>query len=65
MRHALGLDRVPGGVSPQGDDRIICDMRADGTSESGYGHALCGGKEAEVAARIGAGFMPNWKLGQP
>lgn len=65
VRRSLGLDAVPGGVSPQGDDRIIYDLRADDTSDSGYGHPFCGGREADVAERIGAAYVPVWaKAGQ-
>jgi len=41
LRDALGLDFVPGGVSPTGDDNIIYDIGGDGTSESGFGHPEC------------------------
>ncbi len=42
VRHALGLDYVPGGVSPTGDDNIIYDITA-GTKQSlsGFGHPEC------------------------
>jgi len=38
LRHALGLDHLPGGVSPTGDDNLIIDI-VGGTSASGWGHA--------------------------
>lgn len=38
LRDALGLDHVPGGVSPTGDDNMVLDF-AGGTSPSGWGHA--------------------------
>jgi len=38
LRHALGLDHVPGGVSPTGDDNMVLDF-VDGASPSGWGHA--------------------------
>ena len=56
VRKALGLGRVPTGVSPNKDDGMIYDI-ANGTSKSGFGHPACGGKEADVAREIGAGAM--------
>ncbi len=50
-RAALGLDNVPGGVSPQKDDNIIYD-RKNGASAGGYGHPTCGGSEVEVANKL-------------
>ena len=38
LRHALGLDHIPGGVSPTGDDNLVIDI-VDGKSASGWGHA--------------------------
>lgn len=38
LRHALGLDHLPGGVSPTGDDNLVIDT-VGGTSASGWGHA--------------------------
>ena len=38
LRHALGLDHVPGGVSPTGDDNMVMDW-SGGASASGWGHA--------------------------
>jgi len=38
LRHALGLDHLPGGVSPTGDDNMVVDW-ANGSSASGWGHA--------------------------
>lgn len=40
VRDILGLDFVPAGVSPTGDDNIIYDF-ANGTSPSGFGHPQC------------------------
>ena len=60
VRHALGLDHVPAGVSPEHNDGIIYDMLPDKTSASGYGHANCKGSEAQVAEQIHAGFVPDW-----
>src|SRR5262245_17612377 len=48
VRKALGLGKVPAGVSPNKDDGIIYDISA-GTSKGGFGHPTCGGKEADVA----------------
>jgi uncharacterized protein GlcG (DUF336 family) len=53
-RSALGLDKVPAGVHPNGNDGIIYDI-ANGASASGFGHPKCGGAEDTVAAQIGAG----------
>ena len=38
LRDALGLDHVPAGVSPTGDDNMVLDFK-DGRSASGWGHA--------------------------
>ncbi|MEZ6003076.1 MAG: heme-binding protein [Planctomycetota bacterium] len=38
LRDRLGLDHIPGGVSPTGDDNMVLDITA-GTSASGWGHA--------------------------
>lgn len=37
LRDALGLDHIPGGVSPTGDDNMVLDI-SDGTSAGGWGH---------------------------
>jgi uncharacterized protein GlcG (DUF336 family) len=60
VRQALGLDKVPTGVGPDHNDEIIYDLAPDKTSASGYGHALCKGKEPEIAEQIHAGFVPRW-----
>jgi uncharacterized protein GlcG (DUF336 family) len=60
VRHELGLDHVPNGVSPAHNDAIIYDMLPDKTSASGYGHPQCGGQEAEVAEQIHSGVVPQW-----
>jgi uncharacterized protein GlcG (DUF336 family) len=60
VRQALGLDKVPAGVGPDHNDEIIYDLAPDKSSASGYGHALCKGKEPEVAEEIHAGFVPRW-----
>jgi len=43
-RDALGLDNVPGGVSPTGDDNIINDV------SNGFGHAECSPEATAIAA---------------
>lgn len=55
VRQALGLDKVPAGVSPQRKDAIIYDMNLAGHSASGFGHPKCAGSEAQVADQIEAG----------
>ena len=57
-RDALGLDNVPGGVSPTGDDNIIYDIM-DGSSASGFGHAEC----AEASTEIGNGLPESHPIG--
>src|SRR3954468_18135675 len=37
VRHFLGLDHVPGGVSPNMKDALIYDIGPDGKSTSGFG----------------------------
>jgi uncharacterized protein GlcG (DUF336 family) len=60
-RHALGLDYVPGGVSPASDDNIIYDITSQpgqmpGTSPSGFGHPHClfPAQESNVLAALPA-----------
>jgi Haem-degrading len=60
IRHQLGLDHVPAGVSPDNNDAIIYDMLPDKTSASGYGHAWCKGTEPQIAEQIHAGVVPHW-----
>lgn len=53
-RHALGLDYVPGGISPAGDDNIIYDITSQagqmpGISAKGFGHPHCLNASAENA----------------
>jgi uncharacterized protein GlcG (DUF336 family) len=40
LRHALKLDKVPGGVSPTKDDNIVFDI-SNGKSAGGWGHPVC------------------------
>lgn len=47
LRRALGLDHVPGGVSPTKDDNMVLDI-AGGVSASGWGHAAT----SEAATKI-------------
>jgi uncharacterized protein GlcG (DUF336 family) len=54
VRHALGLDKVPGGPTSKHNDAIIYDVGPNGKSKSGFGHPTCGHKEADVAKQIGA-----------
>ena len=61
IRQKLALDKVPGGVSPDHNDAIIYDIAPDKTSVSGYGHPLCGGKEAQIAVDLHSGILPPWK----
>ena len=60
VRQALRLDKTPAGVGPDHNDEIIYDLAPDKSSASGYGHALCKGKEPEIAEQIHAGFVPRW-----
>jgi uncharacterized protein GlcG (DUF336 family) len=53
-RHALGLDYVPGGVSPNDDDNIIYDItpqqgQLSGISKGGFGHPHCFSASADDA----------------
>jgi uncharacterized protein GlcG (DUF336 family) len=59
VRHFLGLDHVPAGVSPNMKDAIIYDIGPDGKSASGYGHPKCSGKEDQIAVDLGAGVEGN------
>jgi len=52
IRHALGLDKMPGG-GPN-TDQIVYDFGPDGKSASGFGHPKCKGTADEVAQQIGA-----------
>src|SRR3954468_15084107 len=48
VRHALGLNHVPMGVSPDQNDNMILDIGANGQSASGFGHPSCkGGKPSD------------------
>ena len=54
VRDTLGLDYVPSGVNsnPTAPDNIIFDIDAEGVSESGFGHPVCGFDEDERNADI-------------
>lgn len=56
VRHELGLDYLPGGVTSTGDDNIVFDISldADGhdVSASGWGHPSCGGDAESIAANL-------------
>ncbi|HEX3674160.1 MAG TPA: heme-binding protein, partial [Rhizomicrobium sp.] len=54
VRKALGLDKVPAGITADHNDAIIYDIGMMGKSSSGYGHPTCGNNEDKVAEEIGA-----------
>lgn len=54
VRKALGLDKVPAGITASNNDAIIYDIGMMGKSSSGYGHPTCGNSEDKVAEEIGA-----------
>jgi uncharacterized protein GlcG (DUF336 family) len=54
VRKALGLDKVPAGITADNNDAIIYDIGLTGGSSSGYGHPVSGLKEDDVAREIGA-----------
>ena len=54
VRQKLGLDKVPAGVTTNNNDAIVYDIGDDGKSASGFGHPKCGGKEVEIARKIGS-----------
>ena len=59
VRHSVGLDHVPAGLSPNMKDAIVYDIGADGKSSSGFGHPKCNGKEDQIAVDLGAGVEGN------
>ena len=59
VRHSLGLDHVPAGVSPNMKDAIIYDIGPDGKSASGFGHPKCVGREPQIAVDLGAGVSSD------
>ena len=58
-RHALNLDRIPGGVAPGGTDNIIYDLNGSGGSRSGFGHTQC----SREATSIGEALPSNFPTG--
>jgi uncharacterized protein GlcG (DUF336 family) len=51
LRHALNLDYVPAGVSPNKDDNIVFDVK-DGASASGWGHPACSPEVVKIASEL-------------
>jgi uncharacterized protein GlcG (DUF336 family) len=51
LRHALGLDHIPGGVSPTGDDNMANDI-LDGKSASGWGHPATSPEATEIVKAL-------------
>lgn len=47
LRKKLGLDHVPGGISPTGDDNMVLDI-TDGVSASGWGHAATSPEATDI-----------------
>ena len=48
IRHMLGLDYIPAGVSPDKNDNIVYDIR-DSISQGGWGHPICSPQAVEIA----------------
>ncbi len=51
LRKKLGLDFVPGGISPTKDDNMVIDF-ANGTSPSGWGHAATTPEATAIVAAL-------------
>jgi uncharacterized protein GlcG (DUF336 family) len=51
LRHALGLDYIPGGVSATGDDNMAIDI-TDGKSASGWGHPATTPEATEIVKNL-------------
>lgn len=51
LRDTLGMDFVPGGVSPNGDDNIVYDI-TDGASAGGWGHPACTAEATSIAMEL-------------
>lgn len=63
VRHALGLDAVPGGVGKNSTDNMILDVQG-GTSASGFGHPSCkGGKPSDDVINGLTSALPTGKKG--
>lgn len=54
VRKALGLDKVPAGMTKDKNDAIVYDIGLTGSSSSGFGHPVCGNHEEDVAKEIGS-----------
>jgi uncharacterized protein GlcG (DUF336 family) len=54
VRKALGLEKVPAGITADNNDAIIFDIGIMGKSSSGYGHPTTGLREDDVAKEIGS-----------
>lgn len=78
LRDKLGLDYVPAGVSPTGDDNIVYDTTVDietghTVSAGGFGHAPCGFGEQPIAELLpathpvgsGTATVPDIDPGRP
>jgi uncharacterized protein GlcG (DUF336 family) len=59
VRHSVGLDHVPTGVTPNMKDAIIYDIGANGKSSSGFGHPKCNGKEDQIGVDLSAAVEGN------
>jgi uncharacterized protein GlcG (DUF336 family) len=55
-RDRLGLDFVPAGVSPTGDDNIIYDFDANFQSPSGFGHVECSAAATAISLALPTDF---------
>lgn len=51
VRHYLGLDYVPGGVSATGDDNIVYDI-TKGASKGGWGHPVTSKETTAIAKKL-------------
>ena len=66
LRHRLGLDFVPAGVSdknepsPSGDDNIVYDLDAQDKSAGGFGHPVCN----DTTRTIGESLPTTNPIGQ-
>ncbi len=60
LRHALGLDYLPGGVSTTKDDNIVYDIE-DGASKGGWGHPVCAPAAKEIAEKLVKTHAPRSK----
>ncbi len=49
VREALGLNHIPGGVSPNKDDNIVHDFDQTGKSTGGFSHPVCSTEASELA----------------